>query len=246
MPVSPAATPRTMGNVSEVAESDPHPELHTSDDTLLAGYPGTALLVRNDGAVLATNVKGIALEALLREQPVPDLVNLIRESAAGSKITARTINIDGRHGVLVLHVCVVPQVAPDKLILLINDLTMERNLRAALTSSRQRYKDLVEISSDFYWEVDENEVFTFVPARGTLGYSASELVGRSPKEIVWEPHSYEVIPFLVADPLDDREISLRHADGTRRNARIASRPIVSDDDGSTLGVRGICTQLRED
>ena len=141
MRVSPAATPRTVGNMSEVAESDSHPELHTSDDTLLAGYPGAALLVRTDGAVLATNAKGIALEALLREQPVPDLVNLIRESATGSKITARTINIDGRHGVLVLHVCVVPQVAPDKLILLINDLTMERNLRAALLTD----KDMLEI-----------------------------------------------------------------------------------------------------
>ena len=45
------------------------------------------------------------------------------------------------------------------------DATLEQNLRNALVESRQRYKDLVECSSDFAWETDAGGRFVFVSPR---------------------------------------------------------------------------------
>jgi len=58
------------------------------------------------------------------------------------------------------------------------DMTMERNLRTALVESRQRYKDLVEVSSDFSWETNVNGEFIFVSPKGALGYQAEELINK--------------------------------------------------------------------
>src|SRR3546814_18670547 len=65
--------------------------------------------------------------------------------------------------------------------------TLERSLRAALVESRQRYKDLVEISNDFAWETDVEGRFAFVSPRGSLGYPATALVGPSPHELLLDP-----------------------------------------------------------
>lgn len=230
--------------MSDLSRPNDRPDLHTADDTLLSGYPGTALLVRSDGAVLATNAKGIALEVLIRERPVPELMSLIRESVESSKIAAKTIIIQGRQGELLLDVTAVPQVALDRLVLLINDHTMDRNLRAALTSSRQRYKDLVEMSSEFFWEVGEDQLFTFVPARGALGYDATELIGRSPKEVLWNPATGDEVPFLSQSNIDDAPIALRDSKGGQLHGNITCRPIVGDEGKDSLGNRGICTNLR--
>src|SRR3546814_1488318 len=56
----------------------------------------------------------------------------------------------------------------DLALLLGRDVTLERSLRAALVESRQRYKDLVEISNDFAWETDGEGRFAFVSPRGAL------------------------------------------------------------------------------
>ncbi|HEY6335184.1 MAG TPA: hypothetical protein VI113_04790, partial [Alphaproteobacteria bacterium] len=58
------------------------------------------------------------------------------------------------------------------------DPVLEQRLRAALIESRQRYKDLVEISSDVAWETRTDGSFAFVSPRGALGYRAAELVDR--------------------------------------------------------------------
>ena len=62
---------------------------------------------------------------------------------------------------------------PDGSLLLFgHDATLERQLRRTLTESRQRYKDLVDISSDFAWECAADGRFVFVSPRGALGFSA--------------------------------------------------------------------------
>ena len=73
---------------------------------------------------------------------------------------------------------------------------LERNLRAALADSRQRYEDLVEISSDFAWETDADGAFAFVSPRGALGYTAGALIGRIAASLVVEPRQAEALPFL--------------------------------------------------
>src|SRR3546814_14332330 len=76
-------------------------------------------------------------------------------------------------------VVVLPWASGTVALLLGSDVTLERSLRAALVESRQRYKDLVQISHDFAWEPDGEGRFAFVSPRGSLGSPAHALVGRS-------------------------------------------------------------------
>jgi PAS domain-containing protein len=52
----------------------------------------------------------------------------------------------------------LPWISGDTALVIARDITVERSLRAALIESRQRYKDLVEASSDFAWETDAEGV----------------------------------------------------------------------------------------
>lgn len=64
---------------------------------------------------------------------------------------------------------------------------LEQSLRAALVESRGRYKDLVDLSSDFAFEADAGGRFAFVSPKGALGYSADDLVGRSISVLSLDP-----------------------------------------------------------
>jgi hypothetical protein len=116
----------------------------------LEGYPGAALRINASGRVVAANAKGLGLKALLERDSVPDVRLLIERAAREAAIAAGTVKLQGGEGEIVLEVAVVPEAnGAGAALVLARDLTMERNLRTALVDSRQRYKDLVEVSSDF-------------------------------------------------------------------------------------------------
>ncbi len=57
----------------------------------------------------------------------------------------------------------------------------ERSLLEALQKSEKRFTDLSENSTDFIWEFDENEIFTYASPsiKNLLGYSPEEMIGKS-------------------------------------------------------------------
>ena len=63
----------------------------------------------------------------------------------------------------------------------ITDITERKRSERELRESEQRFRNLVETSSDWVWEVDTEGVFTWVSpqVRDVLGYQPEELVGRS-------------------------------------------------------------------
>ena len=150
-----------------------------TDVKLIAGYPGPALLLDAAGTPILANAKGTGLEKALAGGAVADIETLIGKSVDSASIANATLTIATSRGELVLDVTAIPALdvngAVAKILLLARDLTMERNLRTTLVESRQRYKDLVEISSDFSWEVDSEGKFIFVSPQGALGYKADEL-----------------------------------------------------------------------
>ncbi|TAN51245.1 MAG: GGDEF domain-containing protein, partial [Rhodospirillales bacterium] len=127
------------------------------------------------------------------------------------------------------------------------DVTLERNLRMALVESRQRYKDLVEISSDFSWETGLDGRFVFVTPRGALGYSADELVGRPPTDLLAEGHEDEASLFSTRAAVEDSEMWMRRADGGQSCVLVSAAPLLGPA-GEWRGARGVCrdiTQVRE-
>ncbi len=131
---------------------------------------------------------------------------------------------------------------------------MDARLREALTESRQRYKDLVEISSDFAWEVGPDGHFVFVSPAGALGWRADDLLGRAPGQFLKNPApetepvsilSAAANPFLSRYPLESGEVWFNRADGSLACLAISVRPVTGKD-GRWAGARGICRDVTED
>ncbi len=212
---------------------------------LPANYPGAALLVRADGSVIAANDKGAGLESLLRHGAAPEIFTLIDEATARSDVTAGTVSLSGAKGDVLMEITVVPRDGDGTILLLARDLTMERNLRSALVDSRQRYKDLVEVSSDFAWEVGPEGTFVFVSPRGALGFRAEDLVEHRPEEFVLDADDYAPLPFLSEDALENVEMWMRRADGSVACVIASCVPLKSEG-GAWRGTRGICRDITEE
>ncbi len=113
-------------------------------------------------------------------------------------------------------------------------------MREVLIESRQRYKDLVEISSDFAWETDAAGKFVFVSPKGVLGWSPDELLGRSAADFLALPDPAQV--FAATAPVIDAEISFRRRDGSSARLSVAALP-VRDGAGRLLGARGLARDV---
>ena len=83
---------RLEKNLDEKADSgrsEKRPDIKAPEqEKLLAGYPGAALLVADDGSILYSNAKAAGLEALIQHDAAPEIKNLI-EKASSSSTSAR-------------------------------------------------------------------------------------------------------------------------------------------------------------
>ena len=128
-------------------------------------------------------------------------------------------------------------------LLLGQDMTLMRNLRAALTESRQRYKDLVEISSDFAWETDTSGKLVFVSPRGALGFRADDMVGRDPAALFGlESNDEAVRSFVTTTLCDDVTMWAHRADGTNACLLVSAVPVTTEA-GEWRGASGVARDV---
>ncbi len=184
MPIRPGTTERrrTIADGDAVTSAlDPSAAL----PDILDAYPGPIALLTEDGTLLSGNPAGLALVRALEAQDgrlarfcdvldSPDANHLEIVEIAGS--------IGGQPRQTWVEV--MGLAASQKRVLVIGrDVTLEVSLRAALADSRQRYKDLVEISADIAWEIDGEGRFAFVSPAGIAGCSVHQLIGSRPSAI---------------------------------------------------------------
>lgn len=209
-------------------------------EATLAGFPGAALLLGPGAALDAANAEGAALLAGAEPGLCQALLDLAAETHRGG--AARRVTLAAIPGSEAL---LLPLAEGGRVLALLTDAALARNLREALIESRRRYKDLVEISSDFAWETDEAGRFVFVSPQGVLGWTPEALLGHAAAEFLAEPGEANL--FATAVPLADAEIWFRRADGGSARLGIAATPL-RDAAGKLRGARGIgrdLTQLRE-
>ncbi len=215
-------------------EEKDRPVLSLAVETL-AGFPGAALLLGGAAAIEPVNAEGAAAlaaaEAGFRDE-LAALAADARRSGAASRVALAAA--PGTEALL------LPLGDGARVLALLDQAALTRHLREALIESRRRYKDLVEISSDFAWETDEAGRFTFVSPRGALGWSAESLLGRSAAEFLAEPGETNV--FVTAEPVAEAELWFRRADGGSARLRIVAAPL-RDAEGRVRGVRGIGRDL---
>ncbi len=211
---------------------------------LLAGYPGAAVLINDDLQVVRANPAGEGLQALISHNAIPEIKDLVHKSGGVNTVTAETVELSSTKGAIILDLTVVP-VGAQQYLVLARDQTMEKNLRSALVESRQRYKDLVEISSDFCWETSRDGVFQFVSPKGALGYTADELIDQKAETFIVNPEDFTPVPFESRRPLDEIEIWFKCKDGTDACMMLSCVPLYHEKEGAEnwSGMRGVCRDV---
>ena len=219
-------------------------------DQLVHGFPGPAALFDARGAVLSANERAGDLITLARGPAPEELTGALREAASSGLPVTREVALVGDQDGGVLDLTIVPLRAEDghidRLAVLARNVTLERNLRRALVESRQRYKDLVECSTDFGWETGKDGRFVFVSPRGALGYGANQFVGHHPREFLAEgKDAPDPLPFEAERPLEDKMVWFRTVGGESACLTVSSMPLVSAG-GLWEGARGVCRDVTDE
>lgn len=114
-----------------------------------------------------------------------------------------------------------------------------------LIESQNKYKNLVESTSDWIWEVDENAVYTYVSPKifDILGYSPDEVIGKTPFDFM-PPGEAERIAETFAQIVNEWKIIISlentnlHKDGRLVVLETTGVPVF-DSEGIFRGYRGI-------
>lgn len=125
------------------------------------------------------------------------------------------------------------------------DIEDSKRTQAALRSSEARFRNLVEASSDWLWEVDENAVYTYVSpkVKDILGYEPEEILGRTPFEIMTPKEAERVMNIFAPiaatqQPFKCLENTLVHQQGHLVVVESSGVPVF-DAAGKFCGYRGI-------
>lgn len=209
-------------------------------------YPGAVLLVGHNGIVLASNALGEPIGALLRGEGHGELRHAIRAALRGAttQVNPLILEIDDcDQGVGHCYdIVALPWAHGAAALLLGRDITLERSLRAALVESRQRFKDLVDLATEFAWECDRDGRFTYLSREVVLGHLADDLLGREARSIMLKGRNAAPSPFITQKDRVDGEVWLSCADQGSACLAVTAVPIF-DDKGQWLGSRGFCRDV---
>lgn len=131
------------------------------------------------------------------------------------------------------------------------ELTERKRMQVALQQSEERFRNLVETTSDWVWEIDENAVYNYVSpkVRDILGYEPTEMLGKTPFNFMsWSEAARVAKIFaeiaLSQLPLSCMEHYQRHKDGREVLLETSGVPFF-DLNGTFRGYRGIARDITE-
>jgi diguanylate cyclase (GGDEF)-like protein/PAS domain S-box-containing protein len=223
--------------------------------TCLAGEDVCVLMVGSDNRCLYASPLAAPLVGALADLDTPPLSAemttlraLLASARRNGRAAAGTVGAFENRLSRVFDLTALPCSAEhgeDVIMLIGRDVTLATSMRRTLMESRQRYKDLVEVSAAFAWETNTDGTLVFVSPQGVLGYGVDELVGRKPGSFLAEPlESGSTLPFSARQPVADVEVWMRRAEGSAVCLLVSAVPLY-DDAGRWTGARGVCRDITD-
>ena len=117
-------------------------------------------------------------------------------------------------------------------------------LQGALLDSRQRWRELVNLTADFAFETDEWGRFAMVCPENALGWAASALIGQPCTALLADGGGGAFNPFRVSARVRHRQAWLRRGDGGGACLSFCAAPI-RDATGRVTGARGLGIDMTE-
>jgi diguanylate cyclase (GGDEF)-like protein len=124
-------------------------------------------------------------------------------------------------------------------------IELQQDLVETVTSSEERFRSLVELSSDWYWEQDEQ--CRFLPGEDSAGlFQASdglllwEIPGVQASDEAWREHKARL---TQREPFLDMEVKYIAPDGSARYILLSGRPIFKQ--GEFRGYGGVAKDISE-
>lgn len=133
-----------------------------------------------------------------------------------------------------------------------SDITVRVDAERALRSSEERFRRLISMSSDLYWEQDAELRFTQLSGAGMdrLGADLGDCLGKRRWEIAkiegvsaeqWQTHKAQL---SAREPFKDLVFFVTKADGSRLWFSTSGNPVF-DEDGLFAGYHGIASDITE-
>ncbi len=132
------------------------------------------------------------------------------------------------------------------------DISDRMKAEKALQQSEKKFRDLVEQTPDWVWEVDnQTKVFSYVSpgAKKLIGYEVEEVMGRSPFDFVIPEEREKTKQVFVSavrrlEPLRFLQYNMSHKDGHTIAIETNGVPVF-DEDGHLRAYRGINRDITE-
>lgn len=194
----------------------------------------------------------------------PEAVAVVSDNAdkalfrQGGTQTHETIAIDGdgnRHNVVYHKAALTNDDGTQSgLIGTMLDITERKHMELALKESEQRFRNFAESASDWFWETDKDNRFSYLSdrVREIVGPQPELLIGRNRLQVAgadqiyadpekWQRHRENLESHV---PFRDFDYQVKSHDGSMRTVKLTGVPVFDEDD-EFCGYRGTGSDITE-